>query len=132
MFDLIDCLAAEMVPGYKPRRPPQLWREPGGGSCLQPEEPKLWDGQGRGGSSCPELGAVAGTPHPGQWHPACDVPERIVHDFSPVLTAAFALPEALWIPQTSRNDTKHSGDIWCVVVYSKLQASPLISRVGMP
>lgn len=41
-----------------------------------------------------------------------------VHGFSPVLTTAFALPEAIWIPQTSRNDTKHFGDTQCMVVYS--------------
>lgn len=38
--------------------------------------------------------------------------------FGPVLITTLALPEAIWIPQTGRNDTKHFGDIRCVVVYS--------------
>lgn len=75
MFDFIDCLEAEIVPGYEPKRlPPVLEGAEQGlqstvGSSLQPEEPTLWD-VGRGGSSCPVLGAVAGTPCPGRWYPA--------------------------------------------------------------
>lgn len=137
MFDFIDCLEAEMVPGYEPKQLPLLWREPRGGcvdgGLIPAARGARALGRGQRREQLPRAGGCG-------WHSlprlvvpcSCDVPERSVHGFSPVLTAALALPEALWIPQTSRNDTKHFGDTQCVVVYSKLQASPLISRVRMP
>lgn len=41
----------------------------------------------------------------------CDIPERNVHALDTVSTTGCALTEAIWIPQTGRNYTKHFGDI---------------------
>lgn len=138
MFDFIDCLEAEIVPGYEPKRlPPRFGGSQAGaavdGGLIPAARGAHALGCGQRREQLPRAGGCGWHPVPRPVVPCiCDVPERNVHGFSPVPTTAFAPPEALWIPQTSRNDTEHFGDIRCVVVYSKFQASPLISRVGMP
>lgn len=111
---LTDCLEAEVVPGYRPGQPPGL----GWLSGLGPVA---------GGSA-----ASGARSHGTELPRACGMPERNVRAIDPVPTTTCALTQAIWIPQAGRNYTKHFGDIWCVFVYHWFQASPLISRVGMP
>lgn len=123
MFDFIDCLEAETVPGYEPKRPLRFGGSRAGAAIAGRARPcdggAPPPGRGQRRERLPHAGGCGWDPLPGPALPCiCDVPERNERGSSPVLTSTFALPEAIWIPQTGRNDTKHFGDIRCVVVDS--------------
>jgi len=65
-------------------------------------------GQGREQLARAAPGGCARDPLPGPALP-CLCGGKVC-GFGPVLATARALPAALWIPQTGRNDTKHFGD----------------------